>query len=196
MKLNPRTKTNGMLSSLRIAVACVLLVGAAGMALFAAVPYDAPKNDSANSADPKSKNGVYIVQMKDAPAVVYKGGVAGYKATAPKAGQKIDPFNTDVVRYSGYLKAKHDETLAKVSSASKLYSYTFTFNGFAAKLSAQEASALGKQDGVVAVNPDEAMHIDTSFTPQFLGLTAPGGLWDQLGGPVGGKNVNGAGEGI
>ena len=197
MKLNPRTKTKGMLSSLRIAAACMLLVAGAGMALYAQSSDDSENNASVNSSGAtKPKNGVYVVQMKDAPAVVYKGGVAGYKATAPKAGQKIDPFSTDVVRYTGYLKAQHDATLRKVSNGAKLYSYTYTFNGFAAKLTAQEAAALQKQDGVVVVNPDEAMKIDTSFTPQFLGLTAPGGLWDQLGGPTGGKNLNGAGEGM
>src|SRR5262249_45469153 len=33
-------------------------------------------------------------------------------------------------------------------------------------------------------------------TPSFLGLDAPGGLWDQLGGPDGTKNGVGAGENI
>ncbi len=37
---------------------------------------------------------------------------------------------------------------------------------------------------------------DTSSTPAFLGLDAPGGLWAQLGGPTGDKNTAGAGEGI
>ena len=37
---------------------------------------------------------------------------------------------------------------------------------------------------------------DTSSTPHFLGLDAPGGLWQQLGGPVGDKKHNGAGENI
>ncbi len=44
--------------------------------------------------------------------------------------------------------------------------------------------------GVVAVSPDEMRTADTSSTPAFLGLDAPGGLWDQLGG------VGSAGDGV
>ena len=145
MKLNPRTKTKGMLA-LRLAVACMLLLTAAGMALFAAVPYDGGKTSQENSSGPKSKNGVYIVQMKQAPAVTYKGDVAGYKATAPKKGQKINPLDPDVVKYVGYLKATHDATLQKAGGAAKLYSYGFTYNGFAAKLTQAQAAAIQKQD--------------------------------------------------
>src|ERR1041385_6270002 len=135
MKLNPRTKTRGMLSSLRIAAACTLLVAGAGMALYAQSSDDDSRthNASANSAAKKSKNGIYIVLMLEAPAAPYKGGVAGYKATASKPGQKIDPLSPDVVRYVGYLTGKHDAALRNVGNASKLYSYTFSFNGFAAK---------------------------------------------------------------
>ena len=182
-----------MLSSLRVAAACMLLVAGAGMALYA---QSADESSFSVKALKKSKNGVYIVQMREAPAATYKGGAAGYKATAAKAGQKIDPLAPDVVRYVSYLKDKHDAALRNVGNGAKLYSYAFSFNGFAAKLTPGQAEAMAKQDGVVAVTPDEALQVDTSFTPQFLGLTAPGGLWDQLGGPTGGKNLNGAGEGI
>jgi hypothetical protein len=45
-------------------------------------------------------------------------------------------------------------------------------------------------DGVIDVTKDELQLADTSNTPTFLGLDAPGGLWDQLGG------VENAGEGV
>ncbi|HYJ04075.1 MAG TPA: S8 family peptidase [Chthoniobacterales bacterium] len=175
-----------LLSKLRLAATGMLLSAAAGMALYAANP--------ASNGSSKSGNGVYIVQMKDAPAVAYKGGVAGHKATAPKKGEKIDQIAPDVVKYVGYLKGKHDAALAKVGHGQKLYSYGFTFNGFAAKLTPQQAAALAKEADVVAVNEDEALKLDTSSTPAFLGLSAPGGLWSQLGGVA--KKNTGAGEGI
>ena len=52
------------------------------------------------------------------------------------------------------------------------------------------------QKGVVAVTPDELISVDTSSTPAFLGLTANGGLWDQLGGVSKGGLDKGAGEDI
>src|SRR5262249_56627638 len=78
----------------------------------------------------------------------------------------------------------------------KIYNYTFSFNGFAAKLTEKQAAALAKQDGVVAVSPDELVNQDTSSTPHFLELDVPGGLWDKLGGPAGTKKVPAAGYAI
>lgn len=36
--------------------------------------------------------------------------------------------------------------------------------------------------GVISVTRDEQLKLDTSSTPDFLGLRAPGGVWDQVGG--------------
>jgi len=44
------------------------------------------KSDKGGSVK-ESSNGVYIVEMANAPVVAYKGGVPGLKATAPKNGQ-------------------------------------------------------------------------------------------------------------
>jgi subtilisin family serine protease len=137
----------------------------------------------------ESPNGVYIVQMADNPVVAYEGEIKGLKATAPKNGQKIDPNSADVVKYVGYLNAKHDEALGKVGGE-KLYDYNYSFNGFAAKLSLEQANKLAAMDGVLAVSGDELLTLDTSSTPTFLGLDAVGGLWEQLGGiGRGGENV-------
>jgi subtilisin family serine protease len=160
------------------------------MALFAASPA------SSGGGKDAPKNGVYIVQMLASPAVAYKGDIAGYNATAPNKGEKIDPLASDTVRYAGYLKGRHDEVLQKVGGGAKIYDYAFTYNGFAAKLTAKQAEMLAKQEGVLAVHADELVTQDTSSTPHFLGLDATGGLWDQLGGPTGSKKGPGAGEGI
>ena len=160
------------------------------MALFAAKP-SAP--DAANAAP---KNGVYIVQMKASSVVSYTGDIHGYNATKPGKGKKIDPLAANTLSYVGYLKGKHDEAVRKVRGGAKIYDYTYSFNGFAAKLTEKQAAALAKQDGVLAVTADELQNAVTSNTPNFLGLTAAGGLWDQLGGPTGSKKGPGAGEGM
>jgi hypothetical protein len=138
----------------------------------------------------KSDNGVYIVRLGDLPAVAYDGGIAGYAATKPKQGSKIDPQASDVTKYVGYLKDKHDAALSSVGGGQKLYDYAFSVNGFAAKLSYGQAVALASKAGVVSVEPDVVQHADTISTPRFLGLSQAGGTWDKLGGVgVAGENM-------
>jgi len=125
----------------------------------------------------ESPNGLYIVEMVNSPVVAYKGEIKGLKATTPKNGQKIDPNGSDVVNYVNYLKSKHDEAIAKVGGQ-KVYDYVYSYNGFAAKLTLEQANKIASMDGVLVVNSDEVLTLDTSSTPGFLGLTAPGGLWE------------------
>lgn len=149
------------------------------VAFSAVVPVSAqPSMKSKGGNVSESLNGLYIVEMTDMPVVAYRGGINGLKATAPKKDQKIDPNSSDVVNYVAYLKTKHDNALGKVGGQ-KLYDYTYSYNGFAAKLTLEQANKLVAMDGVLAVNPDELLTLDTSSTPDFLGLTADGGLWSQ-----------------
>ncbi|GAA6527523.1 S8 family peptidase [Intrasporangium sp. DVR] len=138
-----------------------------------------------------STDGTYIVQMADLPVVAYDGTIPGFAATSPAKGKKVDPQSAAVQRYVAHLETKHDSALTRVgASRAKLYDYAFSFNGFAAKLTAAQAQQLAKAPGVVAVNPEQTYTIDTSTTPDFLGLTAKGGLWEQLGGTKSaGENV-------
>jgi subtilisin family serine protease len=126
---------------------------------------------------PKSPNGIYIVQMIDEPVVAYKGGIKGLKATKPNKGKKIDPDSKAVVKYVAHQNAKHAKALSKVGGE-KVYDYNYSFNGFAARMSHEQAKQLQKAGGVVAVSADERRTLDTVTTPDFLELTAPGGLWD------------------
>src|SRR5687767_9679598 len=143
--------------------------------------------------------GVYIVQIADEPAATYEGGVAGLAATKPGKGQKIDPQDRKVQQYVGHLNARHDAVLERVGGAEKLYDYTYVLNGFAAQLTDAQIAALDKMKDVVSIEGAEEWHPDTMTTPGFLGLSQPGGLWSQLGGPGSGTNAAnaaGAGEGI
>ena len=126
--------------------------------------------------------GQYIVRLAEAPVIAYEGGVDGYKATAPsKKGEKIDPNSPDVAKYASYLDSRHSDVVGKVGGT-KFYDYKYSLNGFAAKLTADQAAALERTDGVLSVEKDAIAHVDTATTPSFLGLTQPGGLWEQLGG--------------
>jgi subtilisin family serine protease len=137
-----------------------------------------------------TEDGNFIVRMAAQPVVAYTGGIKGLAATAPAAGKKIDPLAADVVSYVTYLRGKQDAELAAAGGGKELYSYVYSFNGFAATLTAAQANKLAMDKDVLSVSPDERRDADTSSTPSFLGLNAPGGLWDQLGG------VGSAGDGV
>jgi hypothetical protein len=131
---------------------------------------------------PKSAEATYIVRLRESPAVAYDGDIKGLKATRPGKGKKIDPAAPAVVDYVSYLQARHDAVLAQHGGGKKLHDYAYTFNGFAAKMTGKQAKELAANPAVVSVWKDEERHLYTNRTPTFLGLTAPGGLWEQLGG--------------
>jgi hypothetical protein len=137
----------------------------------------------------KGSSGIYVVQLLEAPVVDYKGDIVGYAATEVRPGEKLDKNDPAVIQYAGYLDQRHDAVLGAVGGTI-LYDYRYTYNGFAAALSPEQAEALQSVPGVLAVTADEVRYADTSSTPGFLGLTAPGGLWEQLGGPgCGGEDI-------
>jgi len=149
----------------------------------------------ASGRSTQDSTATYIVQMVQRPVVAYEGSISGLKATKPAKGSKIDPDSAEVTQYVAHLKGAHDKALEKVGGGDKLYDYSYTFNGVAAKLTAEQADLLEKAPDVLTVTPEDTVTMDTSSTPEFLGLTAEGGLWDQLGGPTAAKNKNGVGAG-
>jgi hypothetical protein len=127
------------------------------------------------------RNNVYIVQLDEAPVTAYSGGIKGLQATRPAKGRKLDPNSPAVINYMAHLAAKHDAAMQSVGAAKKLYSYGYVFNGFAAELTQAQADKLAATKGVLAVNKDEAMKMDTSSTPTFLGLTGASGFYNTTG---------------
>ncbi len=137
----------------------------------------------------ESSNGIYIVQMIDDPAIAYEGGVDGLNATKPAEGENIDKENPDVIDYVEHLDGEHERAISE-AGGEKLYDYGYTFNGFAAEMTLDEAQKATKVNGVLRVTPDTLLKLDTSSTATFLGLDAKKGLWQKLGG-----NQN-AGKGV
>ena len=79
---------------------------------------------------------VYVVQMSDDPVVAYRGGNGRLKRTRPGDGDKINPNSRAVRAYAAHLDATHDAALAEVGGGTKIYDYHYSFNGFAAVLTA------------------------------------------------------------
>jgi subtilisin family serine protease len=139
----------------------------------------APNGEAKAVGQQRFTNDAYIVQLAEDPVVAYRGSIKGFPATRPGKGQKIDPNSPAVVGYMSFLASRQDAVLASVGGGKKLHSYGYVFNGFAAELTPEQAAKLAQTKGVLAVTKDEARDLDTSSTPTFLGLTAPGGAWSQ-----------------
>lgn len=123
---------------------------------------------------------VYIVQLAGAPLATYDGSVRGLAATRPVAGAKLNLRSTAARAYDGHLATRRAAVLARLPGVRALHNYSVTFNGFAARLTPAEAQALMTSSDVVSVVESERRDLDTTRTTDFLGLTAPGGLYAQL----------------
>ena len=165
-----------------------LIVLASVLTLILATPVAAQGPDSRVPDDIKQKinrdkqSGVYLVRLEADPVVAYEGGIRGLPATSPAAGKKINPNSANVRRYVDHLTGVHDRVLQAAPGAMKIADYYYSYSGFAAVMTAAQAEALRAVDGVQAVVKDEVRQPTTDRTPEFLGLSAPGGLWDEVGG--------------
>ncbi|MEG0881272.1 MAG: S8 family serine peptidase, partial [Janthinobacterium sp.] len=124
----------------------------------------------------------YIVQLVDKPAATYTGQIDGLAATKPAPGARINVGAADVQAYLNYLDSKQAAVAGTVSAAEITHQYSVVFNGFSALLTDDEVRALKKNSGVASISADSILQLDTSYTPSFLGLDKPGGIWEQLGG--------------
>jgi len=114
---------------------------------------------------------VYIVQLADPAALDYTGKSGGVAATRPAPGKRFDPGSGNVRAYSRELTDKHDALLQSIGAYDgKLYSYRYTFNGFAARLTPVQAQKLRSRKNVLNVWEDTVRYLSTNDSPVFLGL--------------------------
>jgi len=136
----------------------------------------------------------YAVTLAQPPAAGYTGNVSGYERTKPQKGKKYNSQSNAAKRYTEYLEQQQNALAAGVGAQGTIYNYTHAVNGFAAELTEGQAAKLEQTEGVLSVEKAELLTVDTSDTPDFLGLTGPSGLWSKLGGVGGGVGNARAGE--
>jgi subtilisin family serine protease len=134
---------------------------------------------SAASGAPASERKSYIVVMAAQPLVAYDGDIAGFAATAPAAGEKVDSDSAASQKYAQHLVGQHNESLADagVSTAEKINDYSVALNGYSAVMTKAQADAIRMQKGVVRVMEDKLQQPTTDSSGAFLGLTQPGGAY-------------------
>lgn len=156
----------------------VTTIGLAALSLGAATFASAADlGGGAHTTIPKSEYDSYIVVMTQDPAIAYDGGIAGFPATKPGKNKKLNPKSAHVRKYTQMLNQSHNQVLSDcgVPTSDKRHDYNIALNGFAAKMSHDEAILAAKHKGVVKVMPDELRQKTTDNSPSFLQLDVRGG---------------------
>ena len=120
----------------------------------------------------------YIVQLVGKSGVEKAadlGQLTPNNAPVGTALNLYDSTNPQIVAYNAGLKQLQQKLASQFSNTGLIYSYTHTFNGFSARMTAEQASQLRMHPDVVGVWEDKPEQVTTSRTPALLGLTGPDG---------------------
>ena len=128
----------------------------------------------AGAEDPSAIK-VYIVQLKAPSAAEYHLATRPKGYAAPlgtsKAALRLDPTSARIQNHTRQLAAEQDDVLARLGGGSqKIYSYRYSLNGFAARMTPAQADKLRGDDRVLKVWEDEIRPLATRTSPTFLKL--------------------------
>lgn len=129
-----------------------------------------PPQATAQEAAAEESTRVYIVQLREAPAIV------ATDAARAAARGRFDARSGAVRRHLAELADQHDALLASVGASpdAKVYSYGLAFNGFAARLTPMQASQLTADPTVLRVWEDSVRKLRSNASGSFLGLLEEG----------------------
>ena len=130
-----------------------------------------------------SEQRIYIVQLSEPSVLTYRGREGGPPATRPAGNEAFDPQAAHVRSYAQSLLDQHDRILHEIGAwQDKVYSYRYTFNGFAARLTESQVQKLRAHKEVIRIWQDRLRYLQTNASPTFLGLYDSGtGLVSGLG---------------
>ncbi|MFF0152784.1 S8 family serine peptidase [Micromonospora sp. NPDC005203] len=148
--------------------------------------------------------GVYVVELAEDPLTAYAGGVSGLARTRPEVGARLDVTSAPARAYRGHLDAQR-KAVAAAAGVTVKAAYTAAFNGFSAKLTAEQVTTLRADKRVHAVTAAQALGTRTppptapapaAPAPGAPGATAPAAPEQPpAGGPAGKPVKPGPGTG-
>jgi subtilisin family serine protease len=146
------------------------------------VPVTEPLRLVGPAAD-KGGAAVYIVKLRSPGAAAYKRAPADFATDKPESESERRARDSAAESYATALEQSHDRLLAGIGAgSSKIYSYRYSVNGFAARLTAAQVSRLAQSAEVERVWQDTDQRLRTNNSAIFLGLQdLDGGLRADLG---------------
>lgn len=124
---------------------------------------------------------IYLIQLEGAPLATYKGTVKGMAATSPSVTgkNKLDTQSTAARIYAAHLGQERTDTVSRMVSVlgravKTVHQYDTAFNGLAVRLSAAEAAAVAKLPGVIRVERDRLVRIQSQAAPASASVFAAG----------------------
>ncbi|KGJ89200.1 S8 family serine peptidase [Colwellia psychrerythraea] len=126
----------------------------------------------------KQKTTGYIVQLKGNTAIAQAqdiGELLPSNQLVANTGNRYNAYTPAMKAYTQALESKQNKVASSIDSLEILHSFKHTYNGFSAKLNAKQKTQLESHPDVIGVWEDRLEIINTSNTPEFLGLTGPGG---------------------
>ncbi|RPI64151.1 MAG: hypothetical protein EHM50_01120, partial [Lysobacterales bacterium] len=123
----------------------------------------------------KGGTAVYIVKLRQPGAASYKS--VPMTLTGEKPSEQAQSARAAAAEaYATQLEQSHDRLLGSLGAANaKVYSYRYSVNGFAARLTAAQVSRLAQSAEVERIWRDTDQHLRTNNSSVFLGLQDPAG---------------------
>lgn len=123
------------------------------------------------TATNKSEKNVYIVRVNGETGINRASRIGELVSSNPGslASNNYNPHTPRMASYIARMQEKQAQ-IAGIQDVDIIHHYYHTFNGFAARMTAQQAEALANNRKVASVYLDELLKIDTANTPEWLGL--------------------------
>jgi subtilisin family serine protease len=133
----------------------------------------------AGTDDAASESKVYIVQLKTPSAAEYHAATTARLAgtfSKPDVGQlqTAATFNKNSAAIQSHVQVLEKEQAGVIAKAGnniqQIYSYRYTLNGFAARMSPAQADKIENMEEVLHVWEDEVRPLASNYSASFLGL--------------------------
>jgi subtilisin family serine protease len=155
-------------------------VALAGLLVFTTSAVISPEVPAASKA--ATTSGIYLVEFDEPPLATYRGGdlghgakFAGLKATSPAVTGKrrLEVGSEASIEYRAALAELRETRLLAAGARfgrvlEPLFVYDVATNGVALELTAAEADALARMDGVSLVQPDAVQRMHTDAGPAWI----------------------------